>query len=86
MGRKTYLYVEALKRYSQEVSQMDLREAYKLAHPVYTGRLEHTFIVLKDTPQGGPDQATTGPNNEPIGGSKRAASPSNHDWSKRRAN
>ena len=74
-GRKTYLFVEALRRYSEEsrgLTAHDLREAYKRARPMYSGRLEHTFIVLKDTE--GLMDGPSGANREPVG-QKRPATP-----------
>ena len=65
-NRKTYLYVEALRHFEKEVSQLDLSDAYKKARPMYSGRLERTFIILKDDYN--PDlEAVTGSNREPVG-------------------
>ena len=47
-GRKTYLYVEAIRKFQDEVRVLNLDEAYKLARNQYVGRMEHTFIVLKE--------------------------------------
>jgi hypothetical protein len=48
---------------------MDLSEAYRKARPGFIGRLEHTFVVLKDNP--GEELPTegvaTGSNKEPVG-------------------
>ncbi len=64
---------------------MDLSEAYKKALPMYSGRLEHTFVVLKDdtAPEKGEGQ-TTGSNAEPVG-QKRPAPDNEEGKSKRMA-
>lgn len=49
---------------------MDLGEVYKRARPMYEGKLEHTFVVLKENYE---DEKTSGSNREPIG-VKRPAS------------
>jgi len=72
-GRKTLLYVEALRRYSGEIKEADFTEAYKLALPIFKDRLEQTFIVLKDGNIQPGDKVVTGSNQVPIG-SKRCAS------------
>jgi len=82
-SRKTYLYVEALRRYEEELGRLDLTEAYKKALPVYKGRLEHSFVVLKDD-VGDVPQATGG-NNEPIG-QKRKPTDTEGGNSKKKAN
>lgn len=68
-SRRTYLYVEALRRFKMEATDMNLDEAYKRAKPVYDGRLEHTFIVLKENHD---VQKATGANQEPIGLKRRS--------------
>lgn len=67
-SRRTYLFVEALRKYNEEIKRLDLSEAYKKALPMYAGRLERTFVVLKEGQTGEP--LITGGNREPIG--KRA--------------
>ena len=64
---------------------MDLAEAYKKAKPMYSGRLEHTFVVLKDDVE--PDQEqpqATGSNSEPVG-TKRPGAEMGPGTSKRKA-
>lgn len=80
-GRKTYLFVEALKKYQDEARVMDLVESYKKALPMYKGRLEHTFVVLKDKENDA--QPTSGSNNEPLG-NKRPAEPEEQEVSQKR--
>lgn len=71
-SRRTYLYVEALRKFPEEVKQMDLRDAYKKALPRYAGRLEHTFVILKDS-EAQKQGLMTGSNNVPLGAGKRQA-------------
>ena len=52
------------------MKSLHLEEAYKLALPVFKGRLEQTFIVLKDAEV---EKVATGSNNVPMG-IKRTAS------------
>jgi hypothetical protein len=63
--RRTYLYVEALKKFEEESKEIDLTEAYRKARPAFTGKLERTFIILKDEPDAEP--MVTGSNTEPVG-------------------
>ncbi len=62
--RRTYLYVEALQRFEKEAREIDLTDAYKRARPAFTGKMERTFIILKDGPEEEP--MVTGSNAEPI--------------------
>jgi hypothetical protein len=67
--RRTFLYIEAIQKFEQEMREVDLSEAYKKARPAFNGRLERNFVVLKD--QQGEDareveQVATGANLEPI--------------------
>jgi hypothetical protein len=70
--RRTYLYVEAVQKFEAEARGLDLTEAYKKAKPAFTGKLERSFILLKDNP--GEEQpmeiesAATGANLEPLAG------------------
>ncbi len=68
--RRTYLYVEAISKFGEELKTVDLTEAYKKARPAFTGRLERNFIVLKDQPgEETPmetDPVVTGANLEPL--------------------
>lgn len=72
------LFVEALRKYSEETKSADFSEAYKLALPIFKDRLEQTFIVLKDSKDGSDAEkgagtsAATGSNQVPIG-NKRSA-------------
>jgi hypothetical protein len=63
-SRRTFLYVEALKRFEAEAKEIDLTEAYRRARPAFTGKLERTFIILKDGPEDEP--MVTGSNAEPV--------------------
>jgi len=68
--RRSYLFVEALRKFEQEAKEMDLTEAYKKARPAFIGRLERTFVVLKDIPEGemAPNEGiATGSNKAPVG-------------------
>ncbi len=68
--RRTYLYVEAILKFEAETKELDLTEAYKKARPSFIGKMERSFILLKDAP--GEEQpmetesAATGANLEPI--------------------
>ena len=46
---------------------MDLAESYKKARPSFIGRMERTFIVLKDNPGEEIPEVATGSNKEPVG-------------------
>ncbi len=63
--RRTYLYVEAVRKFEKEAREIDLTEAYKRARPAFTGRLERTFILLKDN-EGEEEPMLTGSNTEPL--------------------
>jgi hypothetical protein len=63
--RKTYLYVDAMRKFEKETREIDLTEAYKKARPAFAGKLEQTFIILKDNVEE-EDQMLTGSNAEPI--------------------
>ena len=65
VNRRSYLYVEAIRKFEKEVKELDLSEAYRRARPAFIGRLERTFIVLKDTV--GVVVEASGSNMEPIG-------------------
>jgi len=70
-SRRTFLYVEALRKFQDEVKVMDLKDAYKRALPTYAGRLEHTFVILKDS-DAEAKGLMTGSNNVPIGNKRQA--------------
>lgn len=78
-SRKTFLYVEALKRFKALIPEVDLSEAYKKARPMYDGRMEHTFVVLKENQ----DSVASGSNQEPLG-NKRPAGDDGAGSSKRK--
>jgi hypothetical protein len=62
------LFIEALQKFEAFTKDLDLSEAYKKARPSFTGRLERTFILLKDNPgeEEPMDTAATGANLEPL--------------------
>lgn len=64
-SRRTYLYVEALRKYPDELKRVDYTEAYKKARPMYNGRMERTFVVLRE--DGVDVNQVTGVNREPLG-------------------
>jgi hypothetical protein len=68
--RRTYMYIEALQKFESELEGLDLSEAYKKARPSFTGKLERTFVVLKDNPGEETamdvDTVATGSNLEPL--------------------
>ncbi len=63
IGRKTFLFVQALRQWENLIPQMDLSEAYKRARSSFTGKMEQLFVVLKE--DGG--SPVTGSNNQPLG-------------------
>ncbi len=63
--RRTYLYVEALTKFEKEAREFDLTDAYKRARPSFTGKLECTFMILKDNP-GEAEEMASGANAEPV--------------------
>ncbi len=63
-NRRSYLYIEALRNFEAECKKIDLTEAYKKAKPMYNGRLERTFVLLKEE-EG--TAAVSGGNAEPLG-------------------
>lgn len=69
-GRKTLLFVEAIRKYPEEVKEASFTEAYKLALPIFKDRLEQTFLVLKDSESEA--AVASGSNQIPVG-SKRPA-------------
>jgi hypothetical protein len=62
--RRSYLYVEALSKFEEEAKEMDLSEAYRRALPAFKGKLERTFVILKDNRE--EDPMVTGSNAEPV--------------------
>lgn len=69
IGRKTFIFVAALKQWEKHLDKMDLTEAYKHARSTFTGKMEQLFVVLKEGNQSMP---ASGSNQVPIG-TKRAA-------------
>ncbi len=68
--RRSYLFIDAIKKFANETKGLDLSEAYKKAKPSFTGCLERTFVLLKDNPgEEDPmdlETAATGANLEPL--------------------
>jgi hypothetical protein len=68
--RRSYLFIEALQKFEPETKNLDLTEAYKKAKPSFTGKLERTFVLLKDSPGDEEpmdlESAATGANLEPL--------------------
>jgi hypothetical protein len=64
------MYMEAIQKFEADTKDLDLTEAYKKAKPAFTGRLERTFVLLKDNP--GEEEpmdlgnVATGANLEPL--------------------
>jgi hypothetical protein len=68
VGRKTFLFVQALRQWESLIPQMDLTEAYKRARNSFAGKMEQLFVVLKE--DGG--TPVTGSNIQPIGSKRNA--------------
>ncbi len=68
IGRKTFLFVQALRQWESLIPQMDLTEAYKRARNTFAGKMEQLFVVLKE--DGG--NPASGSNNLPLGGKRTA--------------
>ncbi len=68
--RRTYMYIEALQKFEADTKNLDLSEAYKKARPAFTGKLERSFILLKDKPGEempmDTESIATGANAEPL--------------------
>ncbi len=79
--RRTFLYVESLRRFQSESATLDLSEAYKKAGQNFRGRLEHTFVVLKDQEESG--MTASGSNREPLGKKRQAEDESGSSKSKK---
>ena len=69
-GRKTFLYVEALRRFVNEMTKVDLTAIQRRARQSHGGRMEHTFAVLKEVTEDPMDMEVSGSNNEPVGGKR----------------
>lgn len=48
VGRKTSIFVPALKQWEHLHEQLDLNEAYKRAKKLFVGKMEQLFVVLKE--------------------------------------
>ncbi len=70
LGRKTFLFVAALKQWEQFHSELDLTEAYKLAKNSFNGKLEQLFVVMKEADQ---RAFASGANGVPVNSNKRPA-------------
>ncbi len=68
--RRSYVYIDAIKKFVSDPTVLDLSEAYKKAKPAFTGKLERSFILLKDNPgeeeEMDLDSIATGANLEPL--------------------
>ncbi len=64
------MYIDAIKKFVNDSTVLDLSEAYKKAKPAFTGKLERSFILLKDNPgeeeEMDLDSIATGANLEPL--------------------
>jgi len=78
-NRRTYLFVEALRKYQDDVKKADLIASYKKARPMYDGRLERTFVVLKDDYTA----PVSGGNQEPLGNKRHLTPDQNENTAKR---
>lgn len=79
VGRKTFLFVAALKQWEKLHSQLDLTEAYKKAKGIFTGKLEHMFVVLREMED---RQPVSGANQVPVGTKRPHDDPMSNDAKK----
>lgn len=63
-SRKSFLYVEAIRKFQKECRNVDFSEAYKKARPNFVGRMETNFIVLLD--KEGEETVVSGSNAVPL--------------------
>jgi len=63
-GRRTYVYVEAIRKFADHLAFIDFSELQLKARSVYVGRMEHTFAVLKEIED---NEQVTGANRETVG-------------------
>lgn len=63
-GRRTYVYVEAIRKFADHIGFIDFSELQMKARSVYVGRMEHTFAVLKEVED---EVIPTGANRENVG-------------------
>jgi hypothetical protein len=68
VGRKTFLFVSALKQWESLHHLMDLTEAYKRAKASFKGKMEQLFVVLKENQP----IPLTGSNNVPLSNKRPA--------------
>ncbi len=66
-ARQSLLYIEAVRKFTDDVKHLDLTDVYRRALPSFAGRLERNFVVLKDDYKLPEQQTTSGANNEPLG-------------------
>jgi hypothetical protein len=69
VGRRTFLFVAALKQWENLHHLMDLTEAYKRAKNSFKGKMEQLFVVLKEVD---PNSVVSGANQVPVGNKRRA--------------
>jgi len=65
-GRRTYLYVEAIRTFADVIHELDLSDPQRRASEIFSGRLEHTFGVLREEGDQAPNPLT-GANAEGVG-------------------
>jgi hypothetical protein len=68
VGRKTFLFVAALRQWESLHEKMDLTEAYKRAKNSFKGKMEQLFVVLRES-DGTP---LTGSNQVPVRNKRQA--------------
>jgi hypothetical protein len=73
VGRKTFLFVAALRQWESLHGSMDLTEAYKRAKGNFLGKMEQVFVVLKEPD----DTPASGANQEPVRNKRKADEPLN---------
>jgi len=64
-GRRTFLYVEAVRKFANLFDDLDLSLPYAKAKDYYEGRMEHTFAVLRESSERPPP--VSGSNMEGLG-------------------
>ncbi len=69
VGRRTFLFVAALKQWENLHHLMDLTESYKRAKNSFKGKMEQLFVVLKEVDASAP---VTGSNQLPVGNKRQA--------------
>jgi hypothetical protein len=69
VGRKTFLFAQALRQWESLHSQMDLSEAYKRAKQNFAGKMEQMFVVLKEDVD--VTGVASGSNQVPIGNKRK---------------